>query len=257
MERKSGWYDYPEYYDAIFDPDSRKEMDFLQRVNRAHGNGGQTFLEPACGSGRLIAEGARRGARMIGYDTSEVMLSRARARLRPQWGKRVQLHQAQMESFAPRPLLAGIDLAFCLVSTFRYLSSQNAAEDHLRCVRRLLAPGGVYVLGFHLTDYARRGASHERWVGKVGRDQVVCNTREFPPNRRGRYSPMRNRLRVRGPSRDWLIETHWRFRTWDENEVAELFRRTGFDTAALYTFDYDQPLTDTDRLDRVFILRPT
>src|SRR5688572_12618509 len=129
-----------------------------------------------------------------------------------------------METFAPEELRGTVDVAFNLVSTFRYLESDEAAVAHLGAVRSLLRREGLYVLGFHLTDYGRQSALHERWTGKVGRDQVVCNTREWPADRRERRARMRNRLRVRGPGKDWLIETEWHFRTYDERELEQLLR---------------------------------
>ncbi len=66
---------------------------------------------------------------------------------------------------------------------------------------------------------------------------------------------MRNRLRVRGPGKDWLIETDWFFRTYDDREADATFAAAGLAPIALYDFDYDAP-TDRDsrRLDRIFVL---
>lgn len=258
MRRLTDWYAHPEYYEAIFGPDSAKEIDFLLEVNRRFGNGGKTWLEPACGAGRLLEEGARRGLKLVGYDLSAPMLEHARRRLQP-FGKKVAVHQARMEDFAPRPLQGKVDLAFSLVSTFRYLDSQEAAVAHLRSVRKLLRDDGVYVLGFHLTDYTRTFIEHERWVGKVNGRKVVCNTREWPPDPQRRRSRMRNRLRVTGKGDDFLIETEWFFRTYDTGQVLTLIKDGGFKLQALYDFDYliDQPSEiGTDRLDWVLVLSP-
>lgn len=259
MEKRTGWYDHPEYYEAIFGVDTVKEMDFLLAVHQRQGTGGRLLLEPACGAGRLVAEAARRGYQVVGYDLSEKMLAHARARLTPAQRRRVRLYQARMESFF-RPELEGqVDLAFNLVSTFRYLDSEQAALEHLEGTRRLLKPQGLYLLGFHLTDYARLRPEHERWVGQVGEDKVVCNTHEGLPDRRLRRAPMRNRLRVTGPGRDWLIETSWFFRTYDSGQVRRLFRRAGLQVLALYDFDYqvDAPRQRSNtRLDTVFVLKP-
>src|SRR4051812_32822053 len=127
MERLKDWYEHPEYYEAIFGTDSQKEMDFLREVNGRYGTSGPCFLEPACGAGRLIAEGVRRGQRMVGYDTSPTMLAHARARLTPAERRRVRLYRGRMEDFSPREWLGKVDLAFSLVSTFRYLQTERAA----------------------------------------------------------------------------------------------------------------------------------
>ena len=257
MKQLTDWYRHPRYYEAIFGADTVQEFDFLEAVNDLFGTGGNVFLEPACGAGRLILEGARRGHQMVGYDLSEEMLEFARDRLSASEQRRVHLEQARMEAFAPARWKGRVDLAFSLVSTFRYLDSQKAALEHLRQTRELLRPDGVYVLGFHFTDYARTAIEHERWVGRVGRETVVCNTREWPPDRKQRRSRMRNRLAVSGPRGRFVIETNWFFRTWNEAEVDDLLVQTGFRLAGLYTFacDLEEPIPwDSDRLDRVLVL---
>ncbi|MBM4369241.1 MAG: class I SAM-dependent methyltransferase [Deltaproteobacteria bacterium] len=258
MKRLQDWYQHPKYYDAIFGDDTVGEMDFLLALNRRFGTSGRCFLEPACGAGRLIAEGTRRGLRMVGYDWSREMLAHARSRISLA-EYRVHLYHARMESFAPAEWRGEVDLAYSLVSTFRYLDTEQAALRHLRCTKALLKPDGLYVLGFDLTDYARTKCEHERWIGKIGRDRVVCNTREWPPDRGRRRARMRNRLRITGPGKDWLIETEWIFRTYHDGQIDALLARAGFETLAVFGFDHqiDRPLpTDTDRLDRIFVLRP-
>jgi SAM-dependent methyltransferase len=206
-----------------------------------------------------VAEAARRGLDITGYDISEPMLEYARRRLTPARRRRVRLFPSRMESFSVPELEGRVDLAFNLVSTFRYLDSEAAAHAHLESTRRLLKPGGVYVLGFHLTDYARKTFERERWAGHVGRDTVICNTREGVPDRRNRRSPMRNRLRITGPGKDMLIETDWFFRTYDLVQARRLFRSAGLHLLATYDFDYllEAPLKrGSTRLDRVFILQP-
>jgi SAM-dependent methyltransferase len=259
MERLSDWYDHPEYYEAIFGTDTAREMDFLLEVSRRYGTGGKLLLEPACGAGRLVAEAARRGCSVVGYDISEQMLAHARKRLTPAQRRRARLYLSRMETFFQPELEGQVDLAFNLVSTFRYLDSEKAALEHLEGTRRLLKPEGLYVLGFHLTDYEREKPEHERWVERLGKDTVVCNTHEGLPDRRLRRSAMRNRLRITGPEKDLLIETHWYFRTYDLTQARRLFRRAGLQVQAVYDFDYqvETPREQGEiRLDSIFVLKP-
>ncbi|PTL78457.1 bifunctional 2-polyprenyl-6-hydroxyphenol methylase/3-demethylubiquinol 3-O-methyltransferase UbiG [Vitiosangium sp. GDMCC 1.1324] len=258
MQRLSDWYDHPEYYEAIFGTDTERELDFLLEVGRRYGTGGKLLLEPACGAGRFVAEAARRGYQMVGYDISEKMLAHARRRLTPAQRRRVRLYPSRMETFYQPELEGKVDLAFNLVSTFRYLDSEKAALAHLEGTRRLLKPEGLYVLGFHLTDYERSKAEHERWVERLGKDTVVCNTHEGLPERRLRRSAMRNRLRITGPGKDLFIETHWYFRTYDLTQTRSLFRKAGLQVLAVYDFDYqvDTPRKRGEiRLDSIFVLR--
>jgi hypothetical protein len=257
MQRLKDWYSHPEYYEAIFGTDTERELDFLLGIHARHGNGGKRWLEPACGAGRLLEAGAQRGLQLWGYDVSPQMLAHAKARLTPALARRVRLKRERMETFCPPALQGKIDLAFNLVSTFRYLDSDAAALAHLVATRRLLAPGGLYALGFHLTDYARAEVEEERWVGTAKGARVVCHTREGVPDRRRRSAPMSNRLRVKGPDTDLLIETGWDFRTWSAAQARSLFRRAGLRILVRHDFDYrlDRP-APANRLDSIFVLAP-
>ncbi|MEE8153873.1 MAG: class I SAM-dependent methyltransferase, partial [Phycisphaerales bacterium] len=77
------WYENPLYYDIIFDVDTETEASFVDAVYERHvQTRGRRMLEPACGSGRLVAAMARRGFNVTGFDLSEEMLRFARRRLR-------------------------------------------------------------------------------------------------------------------------------------------------------------------------------
>jgi hypothetical protein len=151
------------------------------------------------------------------------------------------------------------DLAHCLVSTFKYLLDERSARSHLECIARALAPGGIYALGFHLSEYGARSRSRERWVARRGGTTVVCNTQVWPADRRVRLEHVRTRLVVRERGRERRTETRWQFRTYDEREVSRLFRSaTELEHVATYDFGYrlDRPRDwPDDQLDCVFILR--
>ena len=134
------WYDVPRYYDLVFDEDTEREADFLEAmVDRFGRSSGRRALEPACGSGRLVEALAERDWKVQGFDLSRPMLDHARARLDGA-GLSARLFEARMEDFAAR---GRIDLAHCLVSTFKYLLTEAHARAHLECVARSLAPGGL------------------------------------------------------------------------------------------------------------------
>jgi SAM-dependent methyltransferase len=251
------WYDAPRYYDIVFDAGTAREARFLEAAHaRFATSRKKRVLEPACGSGRLVAEMARRGWNVTGFDLNPAMLAFAERRMRRARTTNVRLMQADMSTFR-----AGVrfDLAHCLVSTFKYLLDERSAHAHLDCVARALAPGGIYVLGFHLSEYANRSRSRERWVERRGRTTVVCNTQVWPADRRARIEEVRARLSVRERGRERRSETRWRFRTYDEREVMRLFRAVpALEHVATYDFGYeiDRPRQwPDDQLDCVFVLR--
>lgn len=254
------WYEQPRDYDIVFNADTRKEADFLEALAARHGLGraferGARVLEPACGSGRLVEELAARGQRVTGFDASASMLRYARERLARR-GLRAKLVQARLEDFALR---GPFELAHCLVSTFKYVLDETGARAHLAQVARALAPGGLYVLGFHLSDYADRRRTRERWQARRARVHVTCNIQSWPADRRTRLERVRSRLLVRGDGAPRRYETSWDFRTYD----AAQFRRTLRSVPELehletFGFDYElaRPLPfDGERLDCVLVLR--
>ena len=250
------WYDTPCWYDLVFEPGTRREGSFLLAMSRRHGRGeARRVLEPACGSGRLVVDLARRGLEVEGFDLNERMLDAARAKLARR-GLRADLRAGDMARVPSGP---AVDLAHCLVSTFKYLLDERSARAHLAGVARRLAPGGVYVLGLHLTDYRRRGSQVEHWVVERGGARVVCVTRTMQADRRTRLEAVRTRLTVASRGREHAQETNWSFRTYSVREVLDLVRsRPELELVATYDFHHDattpRPIDD-GRDDVVLVLR--
>ena len=70
-------YDYPEYYEILFDDGTSEEADFLEAIFAEYGRPKtQRLLEPACGTGRLLIELAKRGYEAHGFDDSEAVHER-------------------------------------------------------------------------------------------------------------------------------------------------------------------------------------
>lgn len=258
------WYETPAAYDALFADGTRREADFLEAALARHGRAAAArraasgsaprVLEPACGSGRLVAELARRGARVTGFDRSRAMLDYARARLARR-GLAARLFEADMADFET----AGrFELAHCLVSTFKYLDSERAARAHLARVAERLVPGGLYVLGFHLSEYGE-GARVERWQARRGRSTITSRAELAAPDRARRRERVRLRLSVAAPGGVRRSETRFWFRTYDEREVRRLLAAVPeLELAAVHDFDYriDRPgRLDGPRLDQVLVLR--
>ena len=124
---------------------------------------------------------------------------------------------------------------------------------------RALAPGGLYAIGIHLTDYADRRRNHERWVARRGRTHVVCNIQGWPPARGTRIERVRSRLRVTEGRIERRTQTEWLFRTYDWPQFRRTLRAApAFEHVASYDFGYDlaRPRALPDgQLDTVFVLR--
>ena len=250
------WYDTPRYYDIIFDVDSVLECDFLEAMRERHGTTrGRRVLEPACGSGRLVAEMARRGYRVSGFDKNEHMLEYARRRL-SRLGLRATLRGMELDDFRFRERF---DLAHCLVSTFKYLPDEERARRHLECTARALKKGAIYVLGFHLSHYDSHAKTRERWNESRDGTDVTCTTQFWPPDRRSRIERARTRLTVHEHGVTRRFETSWRFRSYNARQVRRLLETVPrFEHVATYDFTYraDRPRQlDDQQLDVVLILQ--
>ncbi len=256
------WYQTPLYYDIVFDAETALECDFLAAMWRLWGRGGASrarrslrVLEPACGSGRLMLELSRRGHRCCGIDISAGALAFARARL-AEHGLKARLIEASMDAFS---LPQRFELAHCLVSSFRYLVTEDAARAHLLCVADALIPGGIYALGFHLCDYSDTSVSRERHLAERDAVRVTCNIQAGPPVRRTRQQAMRARLLVETDAGLERYQSCWSFRTYSARQFRSLLAQVpAFEHVATYDFDYDQTRPQAlgrDRYDQVVILR--
>lgn len=78
------------------------------------------------------------------------------------------------------------DLAYCLDGTFRHLMTDADALAHLRAIAASLSPGGIYVLGFDLTDYRETEADEETWTIPEGPRRIHQVQLCLPPNQRDR-----------------------------------------------------------------------
>jgi SAM-dependent methyltransferase len=256
------WYDRPDYYDILLAQDTQVEADFIEAVLQTYGRkNGRRLLEPACGSGRLVVELARRGYPLSGFDLSEPMLAYARQQLDREKLSAELLH-ASLEGFQ---LKHRVDLIYCLLSSFRYLMDDKSALEHLRRSAKCLTKGGIYILGLHLSEYDFKLKQHERWVAERDQLKVICNLRSWPVERKARTERLRSRItasdisRPKSPKLVDKIETEWDFRSYDEKQLKALLSRVPeFDHIATYDFTYsmDSPRSLSDEhLDNVLILR--
>src|SRR6266699_6415747 len=140
----ANWYDYPQYYDIAFQAYTLREAAFIVAACRKYCPFAvRRFLEPACGSGRLITAFASRGYQLTGFDLSQPALSYLRRQLARR-RLRAETFEAEMSDFR---LSRPVDAAYCTVSTFRHLLPEQGARRHLSCIADSLCSGGIYGLG--------------------------------------------------------------------------------------------------------------
>lgn len=251
------WYDEPKFYDIVYDVDTDKEADFIEALcERYVRSPGKSALEPACGSGRLVAALAARGFRAVGFDRNPRMLAYARARL-SLLGLAAEVKQMDMSRF--RLGAERFDIAHCLVSSFRHLAEEEDAKRHLRCIADTLRTGGIYALGLLLTDYGDRALTFERFDEERDGIRVQCHHTTFPASRRRRSAVMRARMTVTERGAVKKFESSWTSRTYGPRQLkAFLATEPRLELVGVHDFDYavdKRSLLEDDRLDKVVVLR--
>lgn len=224
------WYELPAWYDILHAPGTAAELDALERIFREFvpgarsGRAATTWLEPACGSGRLLRLAAARGRRVIGFDRSSAMVDYARRRLQ-RFGPRANVFVAELDAF--RLPIRSADFAFCPINTLRHLPTDAALARHLRLIGTVLRPGGVYAVGMSLTSYGRERPSRDVWEGARGNCRVRQVVSYAPPSRSHRRELVTSRLTIRTPLGRRRIRTDYWLRSYSPRQWQDLIARAG------------------------------
>ena len=162
-------YSAPRYYEIAFDMNRRQEVDFLAHCFRRYARRPvKTVLDIACGTGPHLIRLGERGYRMSGLDLSREnieFLSERAARK----GLDVSLHVADMTRFRlPEP----VDAAICMQDSQGHLLTNEAILAHLRCVRRALKAGGLYVFDRYMCSSWTEPARRWSWTRRRGKATV-------------------------------------------------------------------------------------
>lgn len=144
-------------YDAALagTPLLKIDLRFAERHFRTPGR----LVDLGCGTGRLLLPFARRRFSCLGVDLSDAMLQVVREKADRE-ALTIDLLKANLVELDPLPA-AGFDYAACLFSTLGMIRGRENRSRFLNHVRRLLKPGGVFVLHAHNAGY-RLGWSQGR-----------------------------------------------------------------------------------------------
>lgn len=175
-------YSDPLIYDIVHADATGEQVAALRRLasgwNLTPADG--LWLEPACGSGRLLDALADHGFPVVGFDREPAMVDYARRRL----GERGRVELADLVSFVPPVERGSVEVAINLINTIRHLDSDDALLAHLRQIAEALTDSGRYVVGISLSDYTERLADEDIWRGESEGVSVVQVVQALPPGRR-------------------------------------------------------------------------
>jgi SAM-dependent methyltransferase len=251
------WYDYPQYYDMVFRDETAEEANFIEAACRKYADRScRRLFEPACGSGRLVAEMAKRGYDVTGLDLNEKSLAYLRRRL-----KRRGLHAHLVRDDMTRFMLQEkADAAYSMVNSFRYLLTEEDARSHLKCIARSLQPGGLYLIAMHLLPLDADEECTERWTARHGATRVTATLRVVETDRPNRRETLQINLLVRRHGEEFMRLRHrFQFRMYTADQFRELLASVPeFELCDVFDFWYelDYPMELNDELgDAAFVLR--
>lgn len=257
METISGHlYDFPKYYDLIFGSDWKAEYDFLLGMfAQYHRQPVQRIFEPGCGTGRLMVKLAQAGYEVSGLDLNPHAVKFCNDRLR----RHGLPESAFIGDMADFRLKRKVDACFNMINTFRHLPTEAAAEGHFRCIAECLKPGGLYLLGLHLTPQTAAKCTEECWSATRGNLTVNSRLWSIDTDLKQRNERIGMTYDVYTPTRQFRIQDETNFRTYTRQQMQRLIDVTP-DLELIDTYDFryevDCPIDIDDTTeDVVYVLR--
>ena len=251
-------YDYPAYYDLVFGSDWKAEFEFLRGCFQSFATIPVSHVfEPACGTGRLLHRLADQGLRISGLDLNQHAVDYCNQRLARK-GFEDRVVQADMSDFQ---LPVAVDAGFNMINSFRHLLTHEQALAHLQCMAQAIKPGGLYVLGIHLTPTTAEPTDSESWSAQRGHlcivTQLVCSERDL----QARTEHFTMTCQVYTPTKQQQLQDSTLFRTYTAEQFQELLEEIPqWESVATFDFQYDlqQPVVvDSKSEDVVYVLRRT
>ena len=208
-------YEDPAIYDILHAPGTASEAAGLESTFDRFVKGParrKTWLEPACGSARLLRALAAKGRPVAGFDLSPAMIAygeRCLSRLKRK--HRAHLFTADMTEFAKFLHPNSIGFAFNPINTIRHLPTDRAMQAHFQNIAACLAQGGIYAVGISLSLYGLEAPTEDVWQGRRGHTHVHQFIQYEPPDtndRSNRDERVTSHLTITRSTRDKKQTTH-------------------------------------------------
>ncbi|MHB8902176.1 MAG: class I SAM-dependent methyltransferase [Thermoguttaceae bacterium] len=249
-------YDYPKYYDVLFNSSWKEEYRFLRACFARHGQGKiRRLFEPACGTGRLLIKFARAGYRVAGNDLNPRAIDYCNRRLR----RNGYPETALVGDMCDFQLQEKAHAAFNTINSFRHLQTEQQAADHLRCMADALVPGGLYVLGLHLTPKMEPLCDQESFTAQRGSLCINSDMETLEVDRSRRTERIRFVFDISTGTRSFRLADEFIFRTYSAGQFSELLEKVPqLEIVETYDFAYDISLPvaiDDETEDVIYVLR--
>ncbi len=262
-------YDHPKYYDLVFGADVAAETKFILACEQAYGSGkAGWYFEPACGTGRLLYALARRGLDVCGLDLNEKVVRFCNERLQ-RHSYRTAAIEADMCDFSrgdftgilpkSRSQFGPVSVAFNTINSFRHVGSEAEARWHFECMAEIVRPGGIYLLGVHLTPTSVPPSETESWSARRGHLAINTHMWTIDRDKKKRLEQFGIRFDVHTPSGSFRINDVLRLRSYTPLQMQRLIAASGkWECVATHDFcyDIDEPVkVDAASEDVVYVLR--
>ena len=247
-------YDYPSYYDVLFNSSWKREYDFLLHAFETYASiPVKRVFEPACGTGRFLWRLARAGFQVSGLDLNRKSVAFCNRRMRRYGFADAAFYgDIAVDLKLDRP----IDAAFNLVGSFCHLAQESQAENHLRLMADALRPGGLYLLGFHLKPRGIAKCGSESWSCRRGSLSLSSHLKAVDWNEKERTETIEVRITAKTPNKTVHLFDRFPFRTYTLTQFRRLLRKVGcFEVIRTCDFTYEPAKTDSSSEDVIFVLK--
>jgi len=219
-------------YDILHAEGTAEEVDCLERLAHTFAAfAPNVWLEPACGSGRIIRLAARRDAtrKAIGFDLEPRMIDYAERRAKKAGlAGRHHLFVGDMTSFAEEVKPGSVGLAVNVINTIRHLESDADLLAHFEQIAQSLHTEGVYVVGLSLSLYGSEMPSEDIWSGKRGTCSVqqVVNYEPADRSTGNRNEMVYSTITVTRPNGEQIISSSYPLRTYSLAQWQKVVERS-------------------------------
>jgi hypothetical protein len=161
---------------------------------------------------------------------------------------------APMQRFAHRLEPASVQLAFNTINTIRHLPRDEDHRAHLDEMARVLAPGGIYVVGISLSAYGREAVTEDVWEGRRGRCRVHQVVQYLPPDREERIEEVLTHLTIQRPSGTEHRDHRYGLRSFNRKQWRKLLLSSPLAVVETCS-DRGRPMQDHDGNYFLYVLR--
>ncbi len=238
-------YDLSKYYDTAFSRDLSKEVEFLIHCFKNYASFEvKRILEPACGSGILLAAFAKHGYHITGYDYSPKMVAYAKEQIEKSgYTDKVEILLGDMRTIK---FDEKFDAAINLINSLGYCFSDNDLIRHFRAMAECIRKGGLYIVEISCAceDIKNEKKPDETWFSEKDGIKIEATWCPESYDMKNKIRQVNFRMKVEDGGRMFVFEEKHDLRLWFFEDFKRLVQEAGFRIEAIYDQDYNLVLNN-------------